>query len=142
MSEPSRCYSPPSANRVGSGATSPELAAGGLKDLIAAPSGAFDNLEGGDVASLLTALARGRLTRVPSVASRPQSEQGWMKRPAALKCVYGRAPTAVRCLCVKAAAVASEARHLHRIANPPQSRRKAAKFRTFLTLNGLVNDGR
>ena len=35
---------------VGSGATSPELAAGGLKDLIAAPSGAFDNLEGGDVA--------------------------------------------------------------------------------------------
>ena len=35
---------------VGSGAASPELAAGGLKDLIAAPAGAFDNLEGGDVA--------------------------------------------------------------------------------------------
>ncbi len=35
---------------VGSGATSPELAAGRLKDLIAAPAGAFDNLEGGDVA--------------------------------------------------------------------------------------------
>jgi len=35
---------------VGSGATSPELAAGGLKDLIAAPSGAFDDMEGGDVA--------------------------------------------------------------------------------------------
>jgi len=35
---------------VGGGATSPELAAGGLKDLIAAPAGAFDTLEGGDVA--------------------------------------------------------------------------------------------
>jgi len=35
---------------AGSGATSPELAAGGLKDLIAAPPDAFDNLEGGDVA--------------------------------------------------------------------------------------------
>jgi len=35
---------------VGSGATSPELAADGLKDIIEAPPGAFDNLEGGDVA--------------------------------------------------------------------------------------------
>jgi pimeloyl-ACP methyl ester carboxylesterase len=35
---------------VGSGVTSPELAAGGLKDLIAAPAGALDNLEGGDEA--------------------------------------------------------------------------------------------
>jgi len=34
---------------VGSGATSPELAADGLKDIIEAPPGAFDNLEGGDV---------------------------------------------------------------------------------------------
>jgi pimeloyl-ACP methyl ester carboxylesterase len=34
---------------VGSGATSPELAGGRLKDLIAAPPDAFDNLEGGDV---------------------------------------------------------------------------------------------
>ena len=35
---------------VGSGATSPELAAGGLKDLIEAPAGAFDSVEGGEVA--------------------------------------------------------------------------------------------
>jgi pimeloyl-ACP methyl ester carboxylesterase len=35
---------------VGSGATSTELAGGGLKDLIAAQAGAFDNLEGGNVA--------------------------------------------------------------------------------------------
>ena len=35
---------------VGSGATDPELAAGGLKDLIKAPAGAFDDLEGGAVA--------------------------------------------------------------------------------------------
>ena len=35
---------------AGSGATSPELAAGGLKDIIAAPAGALDNLDGGDVA--------------------------------------------------------------------------------------------
>jgi len=35
---------------VGSGATSPELATGGLKDLIEAPAGAFDHVEGGDVA--------------------------------------------------------------------------------------------
>jgi hypothetical protein len=34
----------------GSGATGPELAAGELQDLIAAPAGAFDNLECGDVA--------------------------------------------------------------------------------------------
>jgi pimeloyl-ACP methyl ester carboxylesterase len=35
---------------VGSGATSPDLAAGGLKDLIEAPAGAFDSMEGGEVA--------------------------------------------------------------------------------------------
>ncbi len=35
---------------VGSGATSPELAAGRLKDLIEAPAGAFDSVEGGEVA--------------------------------------------------------------------------------------------
>jgi hypothetical protein len=35
---------------VGSGATSPELASGGLKDLIEAPAGAFDSVEGGEVA--------------------------------------------------------------------------------------------
>jgi pimeloyl-ACP methyl ester carboxylesterase len=35
---------------VGSGATSPELAAGGLKDLIEAPAGAFESVEGGEVA--------------------------------------------------------------------------------------------
>jgi pimeloyl-ACP methyl ester carboxylesterase len=35
---------------VGSGATSTELAAGGLKDIIEAPAGAFDNVEGGEVA--------------------------------------------------------------------------------------------
>ena len=35
---------------VGSGATSPELAAGGLKDLIEAPAGAFNSVEGGEVA--------------------------------------------------------------------------------------------
>jgi pimeloyl-ACP methyl ester carboxylesterase len=35
---------------VGSGATSTELAAGSLKDIIAAPAGAFDNVEGGEVA--------------------------------------------------------------------------------------------
>lgn len=35
---------------VGSGATSPELAADGLKDIIEAPPGAFDNLDGGDIA--------------------------------------------------------------------------------------------
>jgi pimeloyl-ACP methyl ester carboxylesterase len=35
---------------VGSGATSTELASGGLKDIIEAPAGAFDNVEGGEVA--------------------------------------------------------------------------------------------
>ena len=35
---------------VGSGATSPELAAGGLKDLIEALVGAFDSVEGGEAA--------------------------------------------------------------------------------------------
>jgi hypothetical protein len=35
---------------VGSGATSPELAAGGLKDLIEALVGAFDSVEGGETA--------------------------------------------------------------------------------------------
>jgi len=35
---------------VGSGVTSTELAAGGLKDMIAAPAGALDNVEGGEVA--------------------------------------------------------------------------------------------
>jgi pimeloyl-ACP methyl ester carboxylesterase len=34
---------------VGSGATSPDLAASGLKDLIASPPGTFANTEGGDV---------------------------------------------------------------------------------------------
>jgi len=34
---------------VGSGATSPELAAGGLKDLIASPSGAFADVDGGNI---------------------------------------------------------------------------------------------
>ena len=35
---------------LGSGATSTDLAAGGLKDLISAPAGTFDRLEGGDIA--------------------------------------------------------------------------------------------
>ena len=35
---------------VGSGLVSPELATGGLVDLMAAPAGAFDQLEGGEVA--------------------------------------------------------------------------------------------
>src|SRR6478752_7232856 len=35
---------------VGSGVTSTELAAGGLKEMIAAPAGALDNVEGGEVA--------------------------------------------------------------------------------------------
>lgn len=41
---------------VGSGATSPDLAASGLKDLIASPAGAFAEVDGGDIGPWVVAV--------------------------------------------------------------------------------------
>jgi hypothetical protein len=45
---------------VGSGVTSAELAAGGLKDIIVAPAGAFDNADCSEVAVQFAASCRGK----------------------------------------------------------------------------------
>lgn len=60
---------------VGSGATSPELAAGGLKDLIEAPAGAFDSVE-------VPARSRGRRRCFPATGWSGGRGRRWSDRHA------------------------------------------------------------
>jgi pimeloyl-ACP methyl ester carboxylesterase len=74
---------------VGSGAMSTELAAGGLKDIIEAPIGAFDNVEGGEVAVQFVTQSAAvairslplrrdrRVKRIPSAANWSRSVPVW-----------------------------------------------------------------